>query len=30
MTYRIRDVNIVHNNILNNSVSKQVYSIPKA
>ena len=30
MSYRIRDINTIHNNPLNTSVSKQQYSIPKA
>lgn len=30
MSFRIRDINSVHNNPLNKSISKQQYSIPKA
>lgn len=30
MSYRIRDINHIHGNPLNSSVSKQQYSIPKA
>lgn len=30
MSYRVRDINTIHNSALNNSVSKQQYSIPRA
>ena len=30
MSFRIRDIQAIHNNPLNKSVSKQQYSIPKA
>lgn len=30
MSYRIRNIESVHNNILNSSISKQQYTIPKA
>ena len=30
MSFRIRDIQSVHNNALNKSVSKQQYSMPKA
>lgn len=30
MSYRIRDINTIHNNPLNSSISKQLYTIPKA
>jgi hypothetical protein len=30
MTFRVRDIQFIHNNQLNSSVSKQQYSIPRA
>lgn len=30
MSYRIRDIATIHNNPLNSSISKQLYTIPKA
>ena len=30
MAFRVRDIHTVHNNQLNKSVSKQLYTIPKA
>lgn len=30
MSYRVRDITSIHNSVLNNSISKQQYSIPKA
>lgn len=30
MSYRVRDINSIRNSALNNSISKQQYSIPRA